>query len=137
MYLNYVSILTKIKFYINLLINLIKKNLHATKILSILTYLSMFLVFVNLIKPNYLLISKLFLKLFGNKKEKSSSYRKYIKISSFSDNCSACKSSSKSSTETLSKNLKKSEFHKYKLKNKKFKVNKKNINKTLRKFKLD
>ena len=137
MYLNYVSILTKIKFYINLLINLIKKNLHTAKILSILTYLSMFLVFVSLIKPDYLLISKLFFKLFGNKKVKSSSDRKYIKINSLTDSCSACKSSSFSSSESSSKNSNKSESHKYKLKNKKFKVNKKNINKALRKFKLD
>ena len=135
MYSIYVSIFAKIKLYIKCLLNLIKKHIQVNSLLTLLTYLAMFIVVLNLINPVRLLISNIFSKMFGKNKE-SSSHRKYKKINSLLDSCSACGTSSSNSSDSSSKYS--SNTNKCK-KNKKCKVklSKRKINKTLQQFKLD
>jgi hypothetical protein len=106
----------------------------------------MFIVIVSLMNPVRVMISNLLSGIFGKKKDKSSSHRKYKKINSLSNSCSACGTSSSNSCVSSSKySSSKYSSSKYSSdsnkcqKNKKCKVklSKKKINKILQQFKLD
>ena len=138
MYSICVSILAKLK----ILISFVKNSLNAKCLLTMLTYLSIFIVVMTLLHPIYKLVISLVSRLIGKKNDKSSSHRKYKKIDS--DSCSACDSSSRHSSSSSSSSRHSSSSssdNKLKKKNKKneckVKLNKNKINKTLRNFKLD
>lgn len=131
MYSICVSILAKLK----ILIFFVKNSLNVKCLLTMLTYLSIFIVVMTLLHPIYKLVISLLTKLIGKKNDRSSSHRKYKKIDS--DSCSACNSSSSYSSSHSSS----SSDNKLKKKNKKnkckVKLNKNKISKILRNFKLD
>jgi hypothetical protein len=137
MYSIYVSTLAKLK----LLICFIRNSINANYFLTLLTYLSMFIVVMKLLNPVYNVIMNLIGKYMGKKNDKSSSHRKYKKINSITNSCSACGSSNSSSSSYCSRSSDSNKPNKPNKSNKKnkckVKLNKNKINKTLREFKLD
>jgi ABC-type multidrug transport system fused ATPase/permease subunit len=103
-------------------------------LLVVLTYLSMFIVVITLLHPFYKLIISLIKKIIRQNDCSSSSldessHRKYKKLNSITDSCSACLEKSSSSSNICPQ----------KKSNKKYKIkfNKNKINNVLKKIKLD
>lgn len=128
MYSVYVSTLAKFK----LLIEFVKDSLDANALLTNMSCLVAFILVMKLMRPLYSLVMNFIYKMLHNKNVKTSSNRKYNKLDLLSYNCSACSSSSSSSSLFSEKKKSNTKNKKYKIK-----LNKKKINNTLRKFKLD
>ncbi len=133
MYSSYVSTLSKVK----LLLTFLKNGFNAKNLLTGLTYLSVIIVVMTLAKPVFNFVKRMFLKMFGRKNDKSSSDRKYAKLDSISESCSACKSSSVSLSDDSSSFKNKKNKKDKKDKKCKVKLSKNKINKTLKNFKLE
>ena len=129
----YVKILSKLK----LLICFFKNSMNINYLLAVLTYLSMFIVVITLLHPFYKLIISLIKKIIRHNDCSSSSlnessHRKYKKLNSITDSCSACLEKSNSSSSSSNICPQKKSNKKYKIK-----FNKNKINNVLKKIKLD